>query len=552
MSALQPDDAPVQPDDAPVWREDERVVRTLALNQQKELADCLDLVAKIVENIAASPEEHKYRSLRAASKALSTRILARPGGRELLGHVGFKTTAEIEPKVELARRPGEAAFLGACAAWCRAFAATPLVRAAELKITLPSGATMRAAFRAGETGGPYVLATTRPPVKFDTDALLDQTLAAAGLAPRAALAATPLVDPAAADARTATEKAMDDARERGLRDRAVARATRDATEKKHRAAALARKQDAERQRTDALRGFGDDRAEQTERASAKRRAARLRAQRLADEEAALPAAEPARPRRRGAGGRRRRRRGAADAAAPRSRTASRRAALAYVAPIRCGRGHLRSSKFEAVKAAAICTFVMVSLIVLSVIVLILKETPPYNRNRPLNKAMNQMEVVFNIIFTTEIMLRLSIAETIWQAADLYIVFDILSVMPYWVGLCFKYKLVVNKRGLRFDRGSGNTKMVKKVKEMFKALRMLRLLKLTRRYDGSIVIVHALRDSSSALAAPFFFLFVAVVMCGTFLFVIEDGKPTERDDAEKKSQHFGGAWSTRSGSWSSPS
>ena len=47
MSALQPDDAPV-------WREDERVVRTLALNQQKDLADCLDLVAKIVENIAAS------------------------------------------------------------------------------------------------------------------------------------------------------------------------------------------------------------------------------------------------------------------------------------------------------------------------------------------------------------------------------------------------------------------------------------------------------------------------------------------------------------------
>ena len=85
---------------------------------------------------------------------------------------------------------------------------------------------------------------------------------------------------------------MDDARDRGLRDRAVARATRDATEKKHRAAALARKQDAERQRTDALRGFGDDRAEQTERVERERRAARLRAQRLADEDAALPAAEP--------------------------------------------------------------------------------------------------------------------------------------------------------------------------------------------------------------------------------------------------------------------
>ncbi|KAH8046402.1 voltage-gated potassium channel [Aureococcus anophagefferens] len=252
MSALQPDDAPV-------WREDERVVRTLALNPQKDLADCLDLVAKIVENIAASPEEHKYRSLRAASKALSTRILARPGGRE-----------------------------------------------------------------------------PRPPSS------------------------------------------------------------------------------------------------------------------------------------------------------------------------------------------------------LSAIVLILKETPPYNRNRPLNKAMNQMEVVFNIIFTTEIMLRLHRGHDLAGRGSVH---RLRHPEPCpTAGLCFKYKLVVNKRGLRFDRGSGNTKMVKKVKEMFKALRMS-LLKLTRRYDGSIVIVHALRDSSSALAAPFFFLFVAVVMCGTFLFVIEDGKPTERD-AEKKSQHFG--------------
>jgi len=95
MSALQPDDAPMQPDDAPVWREDERVVRTLALNQQKDLADCLDLVAKIVENIAASPEEHKYRSLRAASKALSTRILARPGGR------AFAAVGDAIPDVSL-------------------------------------------------------------------------------------------------------------------------------------------------------------------------------------------------------------------------------------------------------------------------------------------------------------------------------------------------------------------------------------------------------------------------------------------------------------------
>jgi len=149
--------------------------------------------------------------------------------------------------------------------------------------------------------------------------------------------------------------------------------------------------------------------------------------------------------------------------------------------------------------------------------------------------MDQMEVFFNLVFTAEILLRLSIAETYTQVFfDFFFIFDVLSVMPYWVGLGFKYKLVMGSRGMGFRKRTGKSALGK-VNEMFKALRMLRLLKLTRRYDGSIVIVHALKDSSSALAAPFFFLFVAVVMCGTFLFHIEEDRPYP--DAMDKDQHF---------------
>ena len=296
------------------WCEDERVVRTLALNAPKDVADLLELVGKILGKIVEYPTEAKFRSLRAASKALSGRVLARPGGRELLGQVGFKTTNDGEAKVELKAVAGEADYLKGAIAWCAAFAASPpLAKATELKVMLPSGTTLRAAFRAGETvrdvnayvdayagGGPFVLGTFRPSAKFDTEASLDATLEAAGLAPRAALAATPKVDPVAAggDARTATEKAMDDARDRDLRDRALARASRDASDKRAREARLQRKRDDDRARTDALRGFDADREEKTEQVERDRRASQSRARRQAEAEAqARETAEASRPRR---------------------------------------------------------------------------------------------------------------------------------------------------------------------------------------------------------------------------------------------------------------
>ena len=188
-------------------------------------------------------------------------------------------------------------------------------------------------------------------------------------------------------------------------------------------------------------------------------------------------------------------------------------------------------------AALICCAVMVTLIVLSVIVLVLRETP--NVDGPVSsRVLNRMEITFNIIFTAEILLRLSIAESAWRAWDFYITFDVLSVAPFWIGIGLKYKCVSSGQ-LRLrcrKRRSRTLGGFKKTREMFKALRMLRLLKLTRRYDGSIVIVQALRDSAAALSAPLFFLCVAVVMGGVLLYVIEEDRPSEAK-AREKPQHF---------------
>ena len=174
-------------------------------------------------------------------------------------------------------------------------------------------------------------------------------------------------------------------------------------------------------------------------------------------------------------------------------------------------------------------FTSVTLIILSVIVLVLRETP----NIRSRLVLNRMELSFNVIFTAEIVLRLAIVDNAWQALDLYLAFDLLSVMPFWVNLALKYKV---QSFLRFEIRKKQYSVVRKFREMFKALRMLRLLKLTRRYDGSIVIVQSLSDSAAALTAPLCFFSVAVILAGAFLYLVEEDQPT-KEAYDKKDHRF---------------
>ena len=90
-------------------------------------------------------------------------------------------------------------------------------------------------------------------------------------------------------------------------------------------------------------------------------------------------------------------------------------------------------------------------------------------------------------------------------------------MPFWVELSF-----ASPSSNSSTSGPGS---------LLKALRMFRLLKLSRQYDGSIVIYKALKLSLAALGVPFFFLTVAVIVFSSIIYYLEAlfhvGPPTFR-------------------------
>ena len=77
--------------DGPAWTATERTRRTVALNPPEALTDLLQLVASILTKIIDNPGEDKYRSLKQSGRVCQQRLLGRPGGRELLASLGFKS-----------------------------------------------------------------------------------------------------------------------------------------------------------------------------------------------------------------------------------------------------------------------------------------------------------------------------------------------------------------------------------------------------------------------------------------------------------------------------
>ena len=139
---------------------------------------------------------------------------------------------------------------------------------------------------------------------------------------------------------------------------------------------------------------------------------------------------------------------------------------------------------------------MLVLILVNTVLLCL-ETQPAN----VDGWMIEADLVFNAIFTLELFARCAVGESARAVAgDVYIWFDTISVLPAWI-------VIVS--------GSDHSAM-----RIMRAMRTLRLLKLSRQYDGSIVIYRALRLSLAALGVPFYFLAVAVIVFASFLYYLE--------------------------------
>lgn len=274
------------------WTATERTRRTVALNPPDALRDLFQLVASILQKVVDNPSETKYRSLKQSGRVCQQRLLARPGGRELLANLGFKSDERADTIVLAAV---DDAKLRAAITWCASFA--PPRPHVELVISLPTGIRLRGAFDATETlrdvrayvdafapnGAPHDLGQAGG-IRFD-DTALDQSVS--NLGPRAALIATASGGPAAAT------RVFDEAREQARRDETARRAARADAERKGRLARLERKRANEETRAHALRSFGADREDARER-DAREHASRVaRETRQAAEEARASPPDPA-------------------------------------------------------------------------------------------------------------------------------------------------------------------------------------------------------------------------------------------------------------------
>lgn len=70
------------------WEQCARMLLTLS---STDICEMQSLIAKIVENIIANPEDLKYSRIKFSSKALQSKVLSKNGGHELLRAIGFAT-----------------------------------------------------------------------------------------------------------------------------------------------------------------------------------------------------------------------------------------------------------------------------------------------------------------------------------------------------------------------------------------------------------------------------------------------------------------------------
>ncbi|KAH8071687.1 voltage-gated potassium channel [Aureococcus anophagefferens] len=140
---------------------------------------------------------------------------------------------------------------------------------------------------------------------------------------------------------------------------------------------------------------------------------------------------------------------------------------------------------------------MVILILVSAFILVFHESDC--KGAIFGHWLGYFEVIACVIFSLEIVARFAVSQNVQGHPGPYLIFDILAVLPCW---------------LMPLRSCGQ------FLKMLKTLRMFRLLKLARRYEGSVVIVRAMKLSMPALTVAFFFLFTALTVFATFLYFTE--------------------------------
>ena len=157
---------------------------------------------------------------------------------------------------------------------------------------------------------------------------------------------------------------------------------------------------------------------------------------------------------------------------------------------------------------------MLALVFVSVALVVIGTMDPSDK---VKEVLWGIELGCSVVFCMELLLRLAAADSVCSVvSDVYLWIDFVSIVPFVVDLIY------------FAAHGGESGDDDSLLDALRLARLLRLLKLARHYEGTRVLIDALRDSVSALMAPLFFLFVSVVLFSGALYHVERGGPAEDD------------------------
>lgn len=153
------------------------------------------------------------------------------------------------------------------------------------------------------------------------------------------------------------------------------------------------------------------------------------------------------------------------------------------------------------RAGKLFDIVLLWLIIASVVVVVLESIPLFQE--PYQEVFNTLELFFTILFTFEYLLRLSISPKPMRYATSYLgVIDLLGIIPFYLALMVAgYHYFVVFRLLRM-------------------LRVFRILRLFRFVHESDQLFQALRASAYKIVVFISFVFTAVILMGTLMYVVE--------------------------------
>jgi voltage-gated potassium channel len=169
------------------------------------------------------------------------------------------------------------------------------------------------------------------------------------------------------------------------------------------------------------------------------------------------------------------------------------------------RAYLYRVIFEAeTRAGKAFDIVLIASILFSVAIVMLDSVAAFRKAH--SDLLTTLEWVFTILFTFEYLLRLVVIKRPGQYAfSFFGVVDVLAVLPTYVSLVLPgghYLLAI--RALRL-------------------LRIFRVLKLAKYLREANELLDALRASRRKIAVFMFTVLTIVVICGSFMYVIEGGE-----------------------------